>query len=108
MYDWEVIDQTTTISNAEKKGKLTVELSSKSKSLILKLDKWAHANLIMLTNSSNFPNSNNVQTRFHKTDMQNFMTLGNTIYTNNHQYKFWELNKILMPGKLAEQSYSQK
>lgn len=34
---------------------------------------------MMLTNSSNFPNSNDVETRFHKTDMQNLMTLGNTI-----------------------------
>lgn len=34
---------------------------------------------MMLTNSSNFPDSNNVQTRFHKTDMQILMTLGKAI-----------------------------
>lgn len=38
---------------------------------------------MMLTNSSNFPNSNNVQTRFHKNDMQNLMTLDNTISEPN-------------------------
>lgn len=75
----ELLTRPQQMSNAEQKGKLTVELNSKSKSLILKLNKWARTSLIMLTNSSNFPNSNNMQTRLHKTDMQNPMTLGNTI-----------------------------
>lgn len=58
--------------------KLQLEVNSKSKRSILKFNKWAQTNLIILAKSSNFPNSNKVQTRLHKTDMQNLKTLGNT------------------------------